>query len=636
LGTGPKGPKTAWYETRVVPAGDTRPAPSVTLISTDITERKLATEALRESEEKFSKAFHSNPSLMAIVTPGESRYVEVNEGFLRVLGYAREEVIGKTARELGIFDQHDQSLQMKQAIQNRKVLRNVEASFRTKSGELRHGLFSAETIQIQDRPYLLTTVNDITEWKRAEEALRESEETYRTLLKTSPDAVVLIDLGGNFIDASERAFELFREHNIEGWRTKNAFDYIAPEDRERALRYLQNAPREGFGRNEEWTMQRPDGTRFIVELNASWLTDAEGKPKAIITVLRDVTDRKLAEEALQESEEMYKTLLRTSPDAVTVVDLEGNIIELSEKALEIYGLGSAEEALGRSAFHFIAPESLGDARKNYQNFRDGRAEFIKSEYTLLRKDGTRFIGEVNASFIRDAGGKPKAIVTNTRDVTDRKQLEKELAEATVREQRRIGQDLHDGLGQHLTGIAFLSRALERVLEEQGSPAAPQAGKIVQLVNQAITQTRSLARGLCPVGLEAHGLMSALREMAANVEDVFGISCTLRCDDNMLIHDNTVATHLYQIALEAVNNAVKHGQAREIIVTLGPENNHLVLKVRDDGVGLPSRPKPGRGMGLHIMRYRAGLINGTIDIQPANGGGTVVSCSFPREPETDNR
>jgi signal transduction histidine kinase len=202
---------------------------------------------------------------------------------------------------------------------------------------------------------------------------------------------------------------------------------------------------------------------------------------------------------------------------------------------------------------------------------------------------------------------------------------------SAREQRRIGQDLHDGLGQHLTGIAFMAKVHEEKLAEKQVSDAADAAKIVRLVNEAIHKTRELARGLLPVVSDAHGLMSALQLWAAEVEDLFGICCRFECETPVLIHDDGMATHLYHIAQEAVNNAIKHGRAHNILIQLTAENRWGTLLVTDDGVGIPEPRENTQGMGLHIMSYRAGVIGGRLEIKPNTSGGTAISCLFPMIP-----
>jgi len=169
---------------------------------------------------------------------------------------------------------------------------------------------------------------------------------------------------------------------------------------------------------------------------------------------------------------------------------------------------------------------------------------------------------------------------------------------------------------------------EQKLKEQRLPYAAEAEKIVKLVNEAINKTRELARGLSPVVSESHGLMGALRRLSAEVEDVFGVSCRLRCEHPVLIDDVSVATHLYHISQEAVTNAIKHGKAARIEIVLGVSGSRGLLKVRDNGSGCKKALSDIKGMGHHIMRHRAKMVGGTLEIQSANPHGTEVTCIFP--------
>jgi signal transduction histidine kinase len=214
------------------------------------------------------------------------------------------------------------------------------------------------------------------------------------------------------------------------------------------------------------------------------------------------------------------------------------------------------------------------------------------------------------------------------DVTERRRLEAEVLRVSDREQLRISQDLHDGVGQQLAGIWCLSEVLRKLLQTQALPEAAQAAKISGLLKGALNQTRSLARGLHPVSTEPNGLMSALRELAASVTDMFKVTCKFECAQPVLVHDATVATNLYRIAQEAVTNAVKHGQPQNVGLSLSLVSQRFTLAVRDDGVGIRRIPRQRKGMGLRIMNYRASMIGGTVTIQKPKDGGTEVVCTVP--------
>lgn len=214
---------------------------------------------------------------------------------------------------------------------------------------------------------------------------------------------------------------------------------------------------------------------------------------------------------------------------------------------------------------------------------------------------------------------------------ERIRLQKEILEISSREQRRLGQLLHDGICQHLAGISFLTEILGDKLDEKQLPEAIESRKICNLIDDALIQTRGIARGLFPVQLEENGLVSALQELIFNSENLFKVRCTFRCDEPVLLRDNALAEHLYYIAHESLMNAIKHGEAKHISISLDSSDKHNELCIRDDGTGIQTVTGNGKGMGLHIMNYRAQMIGARLKIEaPVNSRGTVVTCLFPKK------
>ncbi|MBI5664641.1 MAG: HAMP domain-containing protein [Nitrospirae bacterium] len=214
-----------------------------------------------------------------------------------------------------------------------------------------------------------------------------------------------------------------------------------------------------------------------------------------------------------------------------------------------------------------------------------------------------------------------------REMTERKHLEKMLLEIREHEQRRIGHDLHDNLGQQLTAISFMTQGLENLLRKKALPEAEDAARITHLVEMSKSQVRTLSSGLSPI-LEKgeYSLMTALVELASNSERLFGIPCDLRCKPFVMLYDETALTHLYRIAQEAITNAARHSKAKHIELRLTKENNKITMTIKDDGRGF-IMPKQMSSMGLEIMKFRASIINASLDIRSVIGEGTLVTCIF---------
>lgn len=213
------------------------------------------------------------------------------------------------------------------------------------------------------------------------------------------------------------------------------------------------------------------------------------------------------------------------------------------------------------------------------------------------------------------------------EMQERRRLEEEILRISEREQLRIGHDLHDSLCQHLTGIALAGEVLSEQLVKL-PPQAKAAAHITDMIEDAIELTRRLARGLHPIELHDEGFMDALHELTGNVTERFKITCHFECQKPVRVREPGVASHLYRIAQEATTNAVKHGQAKKIVIRLETSNDATILSISDDGVGLPEIPRGGNGMGLRIMAYRASVIGAVFNIESLPAGGTRVTCALP--------
>ena len=302
--------------------------------------------------------------------------------------------------------------------------------------------------------------------------------------------------------------------------------------------------------------------------------------------------------------------------------------DFSEEVFRILGLDpapgvpSAEDYLRR----LVHPQDRSRVREALeQSLATGTLHNI--EYRIVRPDGTVRDVHSIAEPVHGPDGRIVKLSGTLMDITERKRLEKEVLEISDREQHRIGHDLHDGLGQQLTGIELMCQVLEQTLAAKSKAEARHAAEIAQCVREAITHARGLARGLSPVAMESEGLMSALQELAATTEKVFRVSCQFHCDPPVLVRHHAVAMHLFRIPQEAVSNAIKHGKARRIEIQLKVAHERTVLSVKDYGVGFPKKLPRKRGLGLLIMHYRTNLIGGSLVIEKNAEGGTTVTCSL---------
>jgi signal transduction histidine kinase len=218
----------------------------------------------------------------------------------------------------------------------------------------------------------------------------------------------------------------------------------------------------------------------------------------------------------------------------------------------------------------------------------------------------------------------------TAEIANRERLQRELLEVSEREQRRFGQDLHDGLCQHLAATAIAGQVLGEKLGARNLSEAKDARKVVELIEQGIILSHQLAKGLHPVDMDAAGLMQALQEFAANTSELHRVSCRFECDSPVLIHDPGTAEHMFRIAQEAVRNAIKHSNAKAIVIRLDTLDEGLLLSVEDDGSGIAPKARRAAhsGMGLRIMAHRSHMIGAIFELRDGAQGGTIVSCLLP--------
>lgn len=347
----------------------------------------------------------------------------------------------------------------------------------------------------------------------------------------------------------------------------------------------------------------------------------------------EVRVRKNVEAELRDQKDILTSILDSMGDGVLVVGSDGKIITSNPAAKRIFG----KTSLGANPVDWLrtVENSLHLAQPAGNKFQHTRVKSAEepshrhSEISLKQPGQNDLLRLALASRPLLGGSRNRAgSVVVISDMTTQRELEKQISEVIEREQRRIGQDLHDGVCQHLVGVAFASGSLQADLEELGlQKPADTAGEIAALINDAIGQARSLSHGLYPAGLEA-GLETALRAFASNIQERSGISCRFRQHGPDLGLDAMSAVHLYRIAQESVSNAIRHATPKNIIITLIHRSHEFELAISDDGVGMKAAPAEGNGIGHHIMQYRTNILGGKFEISSDSNKGTRIRCNVP--------
>lgn len=338
--------------------------------------------------------------------------------------------------------------------------------------------------------------------------------------------------------------------------------------------------------------------------------------------------QQITEQQLKESEAKARSILETTVDAIITIDPRGGIKSFNKTAEKLFGYRSSD-VIGKNV-RILMPEPYRGEHDDYMNryLDTGQRKIIGigREVTGRRKDGSNFPMYLAVSEVKLPD---QHIFTGiVRDISEQRRLEQEVLRISEHERQRIGQDLHDGLGQMLTGIGLITKNLSQQLEKEQHPLAAEALEISSLIKEADEQARSLARGLVPVEFDERGLEAALERLKNNAEKLFGIECSLEVFGKLDFDDATQAIHIYRIAQESVSNAVKHGSADSVAIHLASTDQHIRLRVADNGTGFKEDWDAEGGLGVRIMQFRARLVGGNLEISDVPEKGAIITCTIP--------
>ncbi|WP_295880300.1 CheR family methyltransferase [uncultured Thiohalocapsa sp.] len=467
---------------------------------------------------------------------------------------------------------------------------------------------------------MLVLMLDIHEQKALERELQTSEQRLRRALRVVHEAVWEHDLLHRRLwwsDEYERHFgrPTPSQPPAQDWW----LDGIHPADRDAARAQVRQAI---DAHAEEWQaeyrMRRPDGRTMHVLARGALTWNADGALTSMLGCMLDVSDLKAAQDALAERETRLRSVLEAAAEAIVTTDADGRIQTFNPAAEAMFRC-TADAVAGKPVRGLFArgdgapTDPLVEQPDHQPRQLEGR-----------RAQGEPFPLELSARFVPEQ----QLWVLVGRDVSERRRLERDVIDLSTRQQEEVGREIHDGLGQELTALVMLAHSLRRQLEDQPSQASADA--FVQLedyLRHALETCRSIARGLS-AEVSAPGLENALAELTAGMERAAGVPCRFTHTGSCAGIGEQQAAHLYRIAQEAISNAMRHAQAQRVDVSLEVGETDVVLRIRDDGQGIS--PGAKRGLGLRLMAYRAGMLGGTCEVAPADGGGTLVACRVPRQ------
>jgi len=583
----------------------------------DITARKLREQSLSAADQRFRAIARQLNCLIYEIDTQTG--LSTGEGCERVIGYSAAELPGPS-EWAALVHPEDKHLLQQWFDQNTESMVALQYRIRHKNGHY---------VTLLDSPCLVRDAAgkvvrivgvaiDFSEHARAQEALRSSQELLQMVAAGTSDWLILVD--------DQRRVQFInrgiRSHSRESIVGRRLDEIAVAEDRPRILAALTQVLTTGESVDLQLASSgAPYGGRcFDSRIRA--VHSAGGISGAVINIT-EITDRQAAQHLRETQARMFELL----HEGVVVIDSD-NSIRMANPAFErMFGFAPGT-AFGTSIDDLIAQP--GGARRGIADPRllgaAGERGPTPLEFKCRRRDGSTFEAACVATLTHLDGATHRlAVIT---DVTERRSLEREILEIAGREQLRIGSDLHDGLGQDLTGVALMLRSVVAQLRKESSSARADVEDIISLVNGAIESTRAMARGLAPVGADRGGLIAGLQSMAVRGMERYGVRAHFNTSlKEPLTLDDGAATHLYRIAQEAFTNAIRHGRVTQVTIELATAEGTLTLSVQDNGRGFDER-NASNGMGMKLMRYRAQMLGGDVSIVNNPGGGVIVRCACP--------
>jgi PAS domain S-box-containing protein len=590
----------------------------------DVTERNRGEAAAHEVLEVHKAMLAASLDGYWLVD-ADGRLLDANQAYVLQSGYTRVELVGMHVRQLDVaVSAAEVTPHLQKVVATGSEV--FESVHRRKDGSTWHAEISA--IYSKHRGgQVHAFFRDITERKRAAAALRASEARLRTLVATEPECVKVVDRNGALLEMNAAGLAMLEAKSLEEARTHGIVNFICPEHRA-SFSALHRRVINGERGELEFQIVGLHGTHRWLRTSAAPMWDDSLAETVLLGITSDITERKRLEIKLATESARNRLFLRTASDGVHIQNAAGNLVEVSESFCKMLGY-EHDEIIGMNPSQWDARFTREELPAAFTALKSGALKRFKTLHR--RKDGTIFPVEIHAECF-DVDGE-RHVYCSARDITDQRRLERALLETTNTEQQKLGRDMHDGLGQELTGISLLATAIASSLKRTGHPEAAELEKLASLARRAIANCRAIAHGLSPLTFADDDLVEVLKEMVTLQRDSFGIDARCEVIEAAPLRLGADARdNLYRISQEAVANARRHGRAQSIQVTLNIQPTTVRLDVLDDGIGFGPTTATSIGMGLKIMQVRAATIGARLSIGPGDHGGTRVTCECPQPAE----
>ena len=604
----------------------------------DITERKQAREALRQSEEKYRGLVDICPdSILVSDLTGRTQFVS-KQTWKSLDLPEKEELVGKSTLDYVI-----EADRPRLAANLAELLRVGRRPGCTEYSVLRPDgttvpieLSSAVIRDAQGQPTaMMAIIRNISERKRAQEAVRQSEEKYRELIEICPDAVVVTDLTGKATFVSRQAWRLMAISEQVELVGRSAFDFVIEPDRPRMVEGILELLSTGKHKHSEYTGLRPDGATIPTEISTAVIRDAQGQPIAMMAMIRDISDRKQAEETLRQHYEELRAIYDGMADGLVILDIEtAERIRVNHSLCKMLGYSEEElKALPPDKLH--PPEHLPKQREQYRDIVEGRASHTE-DVPFVRKDGSIAYVDITSDRIT-YNGRP-CLIHLLRDTTERRQAQealkkehrtlKHLLQSSDHERQLIAYEIHDGLAQQLAGAIMQLDTYSYQKDNRPKEAAKAYEAAITMLRQAHFETRRLISGVRPPILDESGIVAAVAHLVNEHRLQNGPKIEFRGDVSFDRLVPIMENAIYRIVQEGLANACKHSKSPKVRVEMAQRDGVLQIKVTDWGIGFdPNNVKDDR-FGLEGIRERARLLGGVTTLQTAPGQGTCITVELP--------